>query len=260
MYFKVFCLLAGVAATTMGTASATVISTYTDRATWEAALTGAVFSEETFDGPASSFSAFSTGNSVGSVTVDLIGGVGDPGPTGLTGTGFFEGEVDSSPIIDSGGLNLRMNHSLFSGFGLLGLQNDSSISAGSLDLQEIGLLVDGSYFLVSDILGLTDSSTATGSISAVENSAPIPFIGFVMDAPISSFLFVHGDQAYAGGVSGATEEFYLDGLVFASSGTQFISNIQSLNNNNNVPEPGTWALVVAGLAGLGVGKRRAKRI
>lgn len=255
MYFRAFCLVAGLATAFMGAAKATVISTYTDRTTWESALSGSIFTEETFDGAASSFAAFSTGNVAGSVTVDLVGGVGDPGPTGLTGSGFFESEVDSSGVGDGDGLSVRLNHSLFTGFGLLGLQDDTVGSTVGLNTVEIGLLVDGSYFLVSDILGLTDSSTATGSISSVTRTEPIPFVGFIMDGPINSFMFVHGDEAYANGVSGTSEEFYLDGLVFTSSNKN-----QLRLQNNNVPEPGTVTLMLAGMALLGAAKRRVKLI
>jgi len=245
MFIRSVCQMAMLVMLACSTANASVISIYTDRSAWELALAGASFNEESFDGEASSFAANSSANSAGLVSVDMLGGVGDPGPTGLTGGGYFQGEVDSS----RDGLNIRFHHAAATGLGLLGLQNDSASNAGSLDLQELAIFIAGEYFLVSDLLGLTDSSTATGTIGSVENTTAIPFIGFVLDMPIISFIFAHGDQAYAGGVRGASEEFYLDGVVVASQRA-------GLARQFSLPEPGSLILLLSGFAVLFVNKHK----
>ncbi len=214
---------------------------FTDQTTWKNALSGASFETENFDNGASSFSANSTGNVIGSsLTVDLIGGVGDTGPTSLTGTGFFEGEVDSSSFTTGDGLTLNFNsNSPLKGFGILGLQNDNASNPGSLDLEEIGIEVSGESFLVSDILGLTNSSDGKFISNDVENTAPLPFLGFISDTEITSFKFLHGDFVAPGRVRGNAEEFYIDGIVTASA---------------SVPEPasilGLLAVCVFGLTSL----------
>lgn len=228
----------------MGVANATVISTYTEQSAWQAALVGSVFSEEGFDGAASNFDAGSSGNAAGAVSVDLIGGVGDPGPTGLTGTGFLQGEVDSSAVGSGDGVSLTINHNPAIGFGLLGLQNDSASNPAGLNLAEIGLLVEGSAFLVSDLLGLTDSATATSGLDNTPSDAAIPFIGFILDNPLGGFSIIHGDQVYAAGVAGGSEEFYLDGLIFASAAS-----------THQLPAPAPAILLLAGVAGVGLMRR-----
>lgn len=244
MSIRPVCLAAMLSVLACGSANAAVISTYTDRTAWEAALAGAVFSQEGFGGDAVSFDANSSGNLIGDISVELIGGVGDPGPTGLTGSGFFQAEVDSRAVDSDQGLSVALHYQPFMGFGLLGLQNDNISNPASLDLQELALSVAGDYFLITDLLGLTDSANMTGSIPVIENDTAIPFIGFVLDVPISSFTFVHADLAYADGVSGATEEFYLDGLVFASAGT-------GQRMMRQLPEPSVLVLMLSGLALLG---------
>ncbi|MBV6625353.1 MAG: PEP-CTERM sorting domain-containing protein [Rivularia sp. (in: Bacteria)] len=218
------------------------VSVFTDRTAWENALSGASFETETFDGAQSSFEANSTGNVIGnSLNVDLIGGVGDTGPTGLAGNGFFEGEIDSS---GDDALTLQFNtSSAITGFGILGLQDDSVSSPGGLDLEEIGVEVNGEKFLISDILGLTDSSDGQ-SVSTVENVDPISFIGFISDSEINSFNLLHGDLVAPGEVSGGNENFYIDGIVTAST------------TPVAVPEP---ASMLGLLAVTGVGAASLKR-
>ena len=220
------------------------VMVFTDQTLWENALTGGVFQTENFDGAASNFLPNSSGNVVGTfLTVDVIGHDGDISRQGLTGTGFFEGEVDSSSITTSDGAELVFNFGTpIKGFGLLGLQNDSVTSPGGLDLEEIGIEVNGESFLVSDILGLTNSSNGN-SVSTVENTASIPFLGFVSDTEITSFKLLHGDEVAPGGVSGGNEEFFVDGLVVATAST---------------PEPTTLlSLLVVG--GLGLSLKRKKQ-
>ncbi|AFY56459.1 PEP-CTERM putative exosortase interaction domain-containing protein [Rivularia sp. PCC 7116] len=218
------------------------VSVFTDRTAWENALFGASFETETFDGAETSFDPNSTGNVIGnSLNVDLIGGVGDSSPIGLTGNGFLVGEVDGS---GSDALTLQFNtSSAIGGFGILGLQDDSTSSPGGLDLEEMGVEVNGEKFLISDILGLTDSSDGE-RVSTVENDDPISFIGFISDAEINSFNFLHGDLVAPGEVSGSNENFYIDGIVTAST------------TPVAVPEP---ASMLGLLAVTGVGAASLKR-
>ncbi|MBE9067122.1 hypothetical protein IQ260_10690 [Leptolyngbya cf. ectocarpi LEGE 11479] len=219
------------------------VMTFTDQAAWEMALSGNLFETESFDGDLSSFSANSSGNGVGRfLTVDLAGGIGDPGPTGFTGTGFFEGEVDSSSVSTGDGLALSFNTANpISGFGILGLQNDSEQNPSGLDLQDIGIEVNGERFIVSDILGLTNSRDGN-EVPTTENMAPIPFIGFTSDVAITSFSFLHGDFVAPGGVNGTAQEFYIDGLVVASASA-----------STSVPEStSVLGLLAMGIFGIGV--------
>jgi hypothetical protein len=233
MKFSLGSTVAALGLLTAGQASAGIIS-FTDEALWLAALGGATVTTETFDGAASSFDANSTGNSIGSgLTLDLIGGVGDTGPTGLTGSGKLEFEVDSSSFTNSDGLNIRISGLSAMGFALRNLTDDSLFSP-AVNLHEIGIDIGGTSFLISDVLGLT-SGTETSAADAIA-----PFIGFVSsDSIISSFTFVHGDAIRS--VSGGTESFFLEGLSVAAV--------------ESVPAPGTLALFGLGLAGL-VWKRR----
>ena len=222
------------------------VFTFTDPLNWESAFLGSQVTED-FNGSASSFLANSTGNPIGTITtVDLEGGLGDPGPTGLTGTGFLEGEVDSSSVVTSDGLNLHFNFSVggITGFALIGLQADDETSPDGLDLAEIGLIVDGESFLVSDILGLTNSSDGL-EVSSVDNTDPIPFIGFISTTPISGFTMTHGDNVAPGEVSGDLENFFVNELRVAGGPSQ-------------VNEPTTWVLLSLGLFGIGFAQRWKK--
>ena len=192
------------------------------------------FVTDTFEGSQAYFDANSSNNRIGAIsTVDLIGGGGDPsdpnnlpdsGPTGLTGTGFFRGEVDNSDKQTQDGLELRFNSPAIYGFALIGLQRDDNFNdLGGLDREEIGIVVEGESFLVSDLLGLTDSSDGnevqnTQPKDVDPNAAvpdPIPFLGFVTMAPVAGFTLVHGDFVAPGGVVGDNEEFFIDDLVLA---------------------------------------------
>ena len=65
---------------------------------------------------------------------------------------------------------------------------------------------------------------------------------------MTSFSFLHASRVYAGGVSGTSEEFYLDGVVFASEQT-------SLSRQVSLPEPGSLILMLSGFAAWFVNKR-----
>ena len=211
--------------------SAATITTYTDRASWENALSGFNITDETFDGPASNFGPNSSGNIIGDFTIDIIGHNGDPTRQGLTGTGFLEGEVDSSNIVTSDGAKIRFNLTTF-GFALVGLK-DNAILSPNLNIHEFGIEVLGQSFLLSDVLGLT------GPTDTSAPDAQAPFVGFVSDMLLTSFNLVHGNLVRP--VEGGNEDFLLDGLAYSSA--------------SPISEPGIVWLIGIGLIGL-IGMRR----
>lgn len=166
------------------------------------------------------------------MTLDLIGGTNDTGPTGLTGSGQLEFEVDSSSISSGQGLEINIKSTVFYGFALLNLTDNES-SSPTVNLHEIAIIIDGFGFLLSDILGLT-SPTGTSSEDAIA-----PFIGFISTVEISSFKFVHGDAIR--NVTGSYENFWLDGLSIA----------RSMPNPMPASAPATLAIFGIGLARLG---------
>ena len=226
--------------TMLGPAAAAdaAVLTFTDQAAWQAALGGATILTETFDGAASNFAANSNGNPAGLVTVDVIGHENDNSPQGETGTGFFVGEVDSNdPTL------LRFNRPNLLGFALLDLQPEGATD-GLLDLQEIGFEVAGESFLLTDILGLTDPADP-GEVPEFESAVPVPFVGFIVDSPVDSFVLQHGDLVRP--VENSFENFLLDGLLLAEADD---------GAGNDVPAPATLMLLGIGLAGLGIARRR----
>lgn len=216
----------------------TTVTVFTDQVLFEAALTTSV--TEDFNGAASDFAENSSGNSIGTqTTVDLIGGVGDPGPTGLIGNGFFQGEVDA---LGDDPLSLNFNTGHVFGFGLVGLQNDSNSDPGGLDLEEIGIEFAGYSFLVSDLLGLTNSSDGQ-RVQNVDSTGPV-FIGLLADVAQTGFSLVHGDDAAPGAVVGNTEEFFVDALVLATA-----PGVAA------VPLPAGLPFLLAGLGGFAALRR-----
>ena len=221
-------------------ASAAVV-TFTDQASFEAAFGSPVIIEE-FDGPASELAADSTGNAVGSgITVDVNGPAGgslDIPPIGLTGNGQLDAEVDSFVEVLTIGLNFA---DPLLGFGFV-IQNDSQTVARGLNLEEIGILLGGESFILSDILGLTNSSDGE-NVSSANGTGP-QFFGFLSDTAFSSLEFVHGDDVAPGGVSGSVESFFLNSAVLAPQVA-------------TVPLPAGLPLLLAGLGGMAmIGRRR----
>ncbi len=230
------------ASVVVGLPATAAVVTYVDQAAFEAAVGVPVITEE-FDGAASDFAPDSMGNAVGSgITIDVNGPAGsstDTGPTGLTGNGQLESEVDSSGDILTIGMNFAAP--VF-GFGFV-IQNDSQTTASGLDLEEIGILLGGESFILSDILGLSDSSDGN-SVSSVNGTGP-QFFGFISDTAFSSLEFVHGDDVAPGGVSGGNEEFYLNSAVLAPAIAA-------------VPLPAGLPLLLVGLGGMALVRGRRK--
>ncbi len=217
-----------------GHVSAIAITTYTDRTAWENALSGFSIFDETFDGAASDFGANSSGNIVGDLAIDIIGHGNDSDRQGLTGTGFFAGEVDSSDIVTSDGATVRFNLPSF-GFALIGLQDDS-MSSPDLNVHELGVLLLGQSFLLSDVLGLTGPNDSSAP------DAQVPFLGFVSDTQFTSFDLVHGYRIRS--VSGSSQDFWLAGLAYSSA--------------TPVSEPSLLALFGLGLAGIALSRKKKK--
>ena len=215
----------------MNIASAGLI-TYTDRAAWESALLGYQILEEDFTGSASGFGANSSNNVVNDFTIDIIGHDGDSSRQGLTGDGFFAGEVDSSDVVSDDGAIIQFNYSTFA-FALNNLQNDSDTSA-EFNVHEISIEILNEYFLLSDLLGLTTGLEESAADSTVS------FIGFISTELFTNFRLYHGDSVRT--VSGSTESFWLDGISYVET---------------PVPEPSTIAIFALGLRGLA--SRRFKK-
>lgn len=235
---KFLIAFAGVAA--FATSSHATVTTFSDFASFQAALGAAPLITETFDGPASDFGKDSVGNPIGSgMTLDLIGPAGtstDTGPTGLTGDGRLRSEVDSSEDVLSSRINFA--EALF-GFGFI-IQDSGPLSSPAFDTEEVGIEIAGSSFLISDVTGDSDSS----------NGDPVPrfslgpvFVGFISDTAFSSINLVHGDFIAAGGVNGFSEAFSID--------TAYLSPAVAV-----VPLPAGLPLLLAGLGGLALLRRK----
>ncbi len=188
-------------------------------------MSASVLVTEDFTGAATSFEANSS-NVIGNTTINLVGGVNDPGPTGLTGSGFFQGEVDSA---GTDVLSLLFSFEDTHGFALSNLQNDSDATPSSLDLSEIALSTGGEQWILSNFINGTESD--------------LPFLGFVSDALLDSFSFFHAGKVSS--VSRTSEEFYLDGLITAETPAP-------------VPEPPVIFMLMIGLLSM-IAAIRVKR-
>jgi len=202
---------------------------FLDHAEWLSALSNPLVNVENFTGDATAFEANSSGNLLGSISVNLQGGNGDPGPTGLRGNGFFQGEVDSS---GTDALSLLFSFDSTNGFALSGLQNDSISNPSTLALDEIGLSIGAEQFVLSDLAGTVTSD--------------LPFLGFVSNEAINSFSLFHSAEIRS--MTRTSEEFYLDSLLFAKAPAA-------------VSEPPMLFILMTGLLGLGLarGARQERR-
>ena len=172
------------------------IITYLNEPDWLLALSGQAILYEEFSGKKSSFSANSSANALGPLSVSLIGGIRDSGPTGLTGKGFFQGEVDSE---GDDALLLKFLFAPTYGFALTDLQNDSVDVPQTLQLDELAIAIGTEHWLLGDLSG-SDSNN-------------MPFLGFVSDQPVDSFTLFHA--ALVSPITRTSEEFYLDGFSLA---------------------------------------------
>jgi hypothetical protein len=206
------------------------ITPYFDKDDWLSALSSTDFEVEAFNGDSTKFQANSVGNTLSDITVSLLGGEGDPGPTGMTGKGFFQGEVDSS---GADKLSIEIGFENAFGFALEGLQNDSLSNPGNLSLGEIAITIESESWVLKELTG--------------QEKSDIPFLGFVSDDAINSFQFIHARLLTNKG--GTSEEFYLDQLTLALAPE--ISQTQPGSPpSGQVPEPPIFLLLVAGLMGL----------
>ncbi|MEJ6397149.1 VPLPA-CTERM sorting domain-containing protein [Yoonia sp. 208BN28-4] len=240
--------IALVASLTLAHSASAAVVAYTDYNTWLSAVSAAgPTTNQAFNGNASSFAANSTGNVIGSrTTVDLDGGLFDTGPTGLDGSGSFRGEVDSSSKTLSDGLGLNFNFdSGVSGFGLRNFRTAPSAFDNSLSLNEIGISVAGTSYLLSDLLGLTNSSD--GNFVNQTTTTNGVFVGFVSDTDLTGFSLIHGDFVAPGFVSGGNEEFLIGSLRLAGPVP------------STVPVPAALPMLLAGLAAFGAMGWRRKR-
>lgn len=201
------------------------VITFTDQSQWLAALSGQNIQTENFEGPVSLFAAQSSNVISGHLSIYLSGGIGDPGPTGLTGRGYLQGEVDGN---GSDLLSLDFNVANLSGFALIGLQNDSLSSPLNLALDEIAMSANDEVWILSELIELDVSS--------------IPFLGFMSDSPINEFSMFHA--SLVSNVTRNSEEFYLDGLMLASM------------DGIAVPEPASYVLLLVGLLMMSLNKLR----
>ena len=196
---------------------------YTDEAAWRSALSGSLFATDHFTGSRRDFAANVT-ESRDIVDITLLGGFSDLGPTGLTGSGYLQGEVDN----DKDPLELGFHFDLARGFALGGVQNDSHSTAATLALDEILLTVAGESFVLADIAG--------------QNIGDLPFIGFSGSDLFDGFVLSHASTLHP--MTRRSEEFFIDRFILARSAT--------------VPAPQGWTLVLLGLFMLlGCRTRRA---
>ncbi|MDW3223996.1 MAG: VPLPA-CTERM sorting domain-containing protein [Paracoccaceae bacterium] len=221
--------------------AASLVTVFTDQALFEAAIATPV--TEDFNGDRVEFADNSKRNPVGlQTTVDVIGGFDDDSFNGIDGNGFFNGEVDSSLVGSGDGESYVFNTGPIFGFGLVGLQNDNLTDPAGLDLEEIGISFGTESFLLSDILGLTNSSDGQ-NVNSVENTDPV-FVGFLSTDAQFGFSLFHGDDVAPGGVDGGNERFFLDALIVDVA---------------PVPLPAGLPLLLGGLGAMAFLRRKARR-
>ncbi len=203
---------------------------------WRSALPGAKISVNDFEGSLEKLPENSSGHLIGDISVAVQGGKGDPGPTGLSGKGYFQAEVDSSGTDQ---LAVEFSFGAMSGLALTGLQNDSVSTPHNLNLSEIAIGIGAEHWILSDLLN--------------ESKASIPFLGFVSDQPFDSLQFFHARLLT--GKGGTSEEFYLDGLQLATLPV----TLPAPSSTATVAEPAGILLMLAGSVGLAVFRSKRNR-
>lgn len=203
------------------------VMTFTDQSQWLAEFSAQNIHTENFEGSPSLFNAQSNNIISNQLSLNLAGGVGDPGPTGLTKLGYLRGEVDGN---GSDKLSLDFNVANLSGFALIGLQNDSVSSPLNLALDEIAMSVNDEVWILSELIGLDKSS--------------IPFLGFISDSPINQFSMFHASLLTK--MTRYSEQFYLDGLMLAN------------RDDVAVSEPASYLLLLVGFLIMSLSKIKSK--
>ncbi|MCY4744960.1 hypothetical protein NYO99_08255 [Pelomonas sp. UHG3] len=211
--------LAALALLAAGTAHAAAVSIYTDLATWQAALTGAVQTQD-FSGYAAGTSLFGEtllpGMSLTSNTQRLeVFGV-DPAAFALGGR-------------DNGNVYYEAQYALPYRAVALDIGSFESIPGNSSTAVDTGQL----------LFTFSDGSTELLEIAGNATGASI-FVGVVADRAITGFRWT---EAHEG--SGGNEETTLDNLRVALRG-----------DGNTVPLPGTLPLAALALGLLALGRRR----
>ena len=204
--------------------SQAAIISYMDQASWESDLVGSSIHYEMFEADSVDLLSDSTQNPIGLFSVSVLGGGSDPGPTGLTGDGFFQSEVDSS---GSDAVSVQFSFDPAWGFALLGLQNDALSNPSLLDLDEMAISAGEQSWVLSDLVG--------------ESTSDVPFLGFISDELIDSFSIFHA--AAISDVTRTSEEYYIDGVAVASPAPV------------SVPEPSLLMILFPGLLGLFMARR-----
>lgn len=196
-------------------ASASIV-TFLDESTWRSALNSSSTFRDDFNQPFQSFLANSSANNLGFSTLNVLGGVNDAGPTGFTGFGYLEGEVDYS---GKDKLSLEFKFDAVYGFALVGLINDSLSSPENLNLSELAIDIDNQRFSLADLVG--------------QQKGKVDFLGFISTEEIFGFSLIHGKEI--GASNNTSEEFYLDALLLSQPTVK-------------VNEPSSLVLLLIGIA------------
>lgn len=213
-------LLIGLVLASAGAVQAASVTLYTDLASWQAAVGGAVQTQD--------FSGYATGT-------DLTGTDVLPGVTLSSNLGPVRVFGAAQTAFASGARNV--------GDAYYESAQALPFRAMALDITSFESIPgDGSTAVDSGLLSFLFSDGGDHSLSIAGGDGSPIFIGIISDSAITSFRWTEAHEA-----SGGNEESGLDNLRVA------------LRGDNTVPLPGTLALVLLALAGVGarrVGRQR----